>query len=71
MTLDQYLKLEGSLSLTQLSHDVSISKGRLSQLRESTDWPPDLALRVESATAGIVNASMISPTVALARGVPA
>ena len=67
MTLDQYLKTQGVRALTSLSEKVSVSKGRLSQLRNSTDWPADLALKVEAATDGALDASELSPTIALAR----
>lgn len=67
MTLDEYLASEGSKSLTELSADVGISKSRLSQLRKATDWPPELALKVERATSGAVCASRISAVVAAAR----
>lgn len=67
MTLDTYLAAEGAKSLTALSQEVGISKGRLSQLRKATDWPPELALKVEKATEGAVSASEISPVIAEAR----
>lgn len=66
-TLSQYLETEGAKSLTALSAEIGISKGRLSQLRDATDWPPELALNVERATAGALDASMLSPVVARAR----
>ena len=49
-TLDEYLKRPGAVSLTDLSAKVGISKGRLSQLRSETDWPPDIALKIEAET---------------------
>jgi DNA-binding transcriptional regulator YdaS (Cro superfamily) len=67
MTLDAYLHADGSKSLTALSVEVGISKSRLSQLRENINWPPELALKVEHATGGAVDASAISPVVATAR----
>lgn len=67
MTLDTYLKRDDAKSLTALSVEIGVSKGRLSQLRDALDWPPDLALRIEDATAGALNASLLSPTVAKAR----
>ncbi len=67
MTLDAYLKLEGSKTLTALAVELGISKGRLSQLRDIVDWPPELALKAETATDGALNASLISPVVARAR----
>lgn len=67
MTLDGYLRLAGSKSLTELANEIGVSKGRLSQLRDAIDWPPELALKAEMATAGVVNASGISPIVARAR----
>lgn len=67
MTLDTYLGREGSKSLTALALEVGISKGRLSQLRHVTDWPPEIALKVEKATEGALSASDLSPVVAKAR----
>ena len=67
MTLDTYLAQPNAKSLTALALEVGISKGRLSQLRHKTDWPPELALKVEQATDGAINASWLSHTVATAR----
>jgi hypothetical protein len=67
MTLSQYFKRNGALSLGELSQKLNVSKGRLSQLRESTDWPPDLALKAEEHTAGALDASELSPIIARAR----
>ncbi len=69
MTLDAYLKSADAMSLTALAREVGVTKGRLSQLRKVTDWPPELAMKVESATAGKLDASKLSPTVARAREV--
>lgn len=67
MTLDAYLKQAGAVSLTELSGAIGISKGRLSQLRNATEWPPELALKVEEATQGALDAANLSPVVAKAR----
>lgn len=67
-TLDTYLKSPGAKSLTALSAELDISKGRLSQLRNADEWPPELALKVEQATAGALNAAKLSHLVAKARG---
>lgn len=67
MTLDTYLASSGAKSLTALSAAVGISKGRLSQLRNSTDWPPEVAMKVEKATDGALDAGVLSPVVAQAR----
>lgn len=67
MTLDTYLSTEGAKSLTALSAEIGISKGRLSQLRNATEWPPELALKVEEATQGKLDASALSKVVAMAR----
>lgn len=67
MTLSQYLERDGAPSLTDLSAKLSVSKGRLSQLRDSLDWPPDLALKVEAETGGALDASRLSPIIARAR----
>ncbi len=67
MTLDTYLSRDGAKSLTALSIEIGVSKGRLSQLRNLTEWPPELALKVEQATDGILSASELSTVVASAR----
>lgn len=67
MKLSQYLEREGSPSLTDLSARLGVSKGRLSQLRDSNDWPPDLALKVEKETSGALDASELCPIIARAR----
>lgn len=67
MTLSEYLKREGAESLTDLSAKLGISKGRLSQLRNEPEWPPELALRAETATGGLLNAAALSPIIAQAR----
>jgi len=67
MTLDAYLSTPGAHSLTKLAAEAGVSKSRLSQLRESKNWPPDLALRIEDATAGALSASELSPIIAQAR----
>lgn len=66
-TLDAYLRREGATTLTKLSEAMGVSKSRLSQLRESTDWPPQLALNAERATDGKLNAGDLSPIVRDAR----
>lgn len=67
MTLSEYLQAPDAPSLTDLSVKLGISKGRLSQLRDATDWPPDLALKAEEETNGALNAAELSPTIARAR----
>jgi len=67
MTLDAYLKRPDAMSLTQLATEMGVSKGRLSQLRNSTDWPPELALVAESKTGGALSASILSALIAKAR----
>lgn len=67
MTLDAYLSADGAKSLTALSAEIGISKGRLSQLRHATEWPPELAMKVETATDGALSASILSSVVAQAR----
>ena len=67
MTLLDYLKQPGALTRTELCAELGISQGRLSQLRDKVDWPPELALKIERATGHAVSASAISPIVKLAR----
>ena len=67
MTLHTYLSRKGAKTLTALAAEMRVSKGRLSQLRNSTDWPAELAMAAEAATGGALNASQLSPTIARAR----
>lgn len=67
MNLATYLDRPSAKSLTALATEIGVSKGRLSQLRTSTDWPPELALKVEAVTGGAVSASDICPVIAQAR----
>jgi plasmid maintenance system antidote protein VapI len=67
MTLDAYLNQPDALSLTDLAAAISISKGRLSQIRGGEPCTPDLALRIEAATNGAVSASDLSHIIARAR----
>lgn len=67
MTLSQYLETDGAPSLTDLSAKLGISKGRLSQLKSEDEWPPDIALKIEAATDGAIDASTLSTIIARAR----
>lgn len=67
MTLSQFLDTGGAPSLTDLAEKIGISKGRLSQLRDSVEWPPDLALKAEEQTKGALDAARLSPIIARAR----
>lgn len=55
------------MSASQLAEKIGVSKARVSQLRDSKNWPAELALAVERETAGAVSASDLSPIVAQAR----
>lgn len=66
-TLSAYLARPGAMTLTRLADEIGVTKGRLSQLRDSQNWPPDLALVAESKTGGALNAALLSPIVARAR----
>jgi len=66
-TLDTYLDRDGSKKLTALAAAVGISKGRLSQLRNATEWPPELAMKIEKETGGALDAGALSSIVAQAR----
>lgn len=65
MTLNDYLTRKGAKSLTELALELGVSKGRLSQLRHETEWPPELAMKLEVATG--MDAGALSPIVAQAR----
>ena len=66
MTLDAYLNQPGKKA-SDLAKAIGISKGRLSQIRTAGSCPPDIALKIEAATAKAVSASTLSHTIALAR----
>lgn len=68
-TLDDYLRRKGSKRVTDLAAELSVTPGRVSQLRNATEWPADLALKIEEATGGYLNASHLSETIAKARAV--
>jgi DNA-binding transcriptional regulator YdaS (Cro superfamily) len=67
MTLDAYFKQPDAKSLTDLAAAIGVSKGRLSQIRGGERCPPELALRIETATSGAVSASALSHIIAQAR----
>lgn len=67
MTFAEYLARDDAKSLTQLATDIGVSTGRLSQLKSVTDWPPSLALDVEAATDGLLDAGELSPVIKRAR----
>lgn len=67
MTLHQYLELPEALSRGELCEALGVSQGRLSQLRHSTAWPPELALKAEEATGGLLSANDLSAVIAKAR----
>lgn len=67
MNLDAYFKQSDAKSLTDLAALVGVSKGRLSQIRGGEKCPPELALKIETATGGIVSASALSHVIAQAR----
>jgi DNA-binding transcriptional regulator YdaS (Cro superfamily) len=66
MTLDAYLKQDG-IKAGDLAAAIGVSKGRLSQIRGGQTCPPELALKIEAATNGVVSASALSHVIALAR----
>lgn len=67
LSLSQFLDTAGAPSLTDLAEKIGISKGRLSQLKSETDWPPDIALKIEAATNGAIDASAVSTIIQRAR----
>ncbi len=70
MSLKSYLASEGALTLTSLSVEIGVSKGRLSQLKGADEWPAELALKAERATAGALDASALSRIIREARTRP-
>jgi len=66
-TLDDYLRRKGAKRVTDLSLELDVTPGRVSQLRHETAWPPGLALKIERATDGYLDASKLSRVIAEAR----
>lgn len=67
MDLNAYFKQTNAKSLTDLAALIGVSKGRLSQIRGGEKCPPELALKIETATGGAVSASALSHVIAQAR----
>lgn len=68
MTLQDYLDRPDALSRSELCEALGISNGRFSQLKnDGKDWPPELALKAEEATGGLLSASDLSGIIAQAR----
>lgn len=67
MTLSQYLARPDAPTLTDLSKRMGVTAGRLSQLRDSTEWPATIALEAEKHTGGELDAGKLSPVIARAR----
>ena len=67
MDLETYLARPDAMNMTALSSAIGVTKARLSQLRNSRDWPPHLALKVEAQTGGLIDASALSPIILEAR----
>lgn len=55
------------MNASQLAAAIGISKGRMSQLKDKP-WPPELALVAERVTSGALDAGVLSPVIAEARG---
>ncbi len=66
-TLADYLSTPNAPTLTDLSARCGVTPGRLSQLRDDLDWPPEIALKVEEQTDGALDAARLSPLIARAR----
>ena len=66
-TLDDYLRRKDAKRVTELSQELGVTAGRISQLRNATEWPPELALKIETATNGFLSASKLSQVIAAAR----
>lgn len=69
MDFAQYLASDHALSLTEIANRTGVSLGRISQLKRSGAWTPEMALAVEQATDGVVDASQLNDTIKRARSV--
>jgi DNA-binding transcriptional regulator YdaS (Cro superfamily) len=66
MDLTAYLNQPGNKA-ADLAKAIGVSDGRLSQIKGGQPCPPELALKIEAATNGVVSASALSHVIALAR----
>ena len=67
-TIDDFLILKPSrMPLKELAERCKVSSGRISQLRHAQTIPPELALDLEDATEGFLDAAELSPVIARAR----
>lgn len=67
MDLKQYLESEGALTALALSRIVGVTPGRITHVKVGMGCSPDLALKIEEATGGLVDAGKIAPVVKKAR----
>lgn len=67
MDFTEYLARDDAKSLTQLAEETGVSLSRLSQLKGKGGWTAELALDIERATGGLVDAGRLSATVKRAR----
>ncbi len=66
MNLATYLDQPENKAI-DLARAIGVSNGRLSQIKGGEPCPPELALKIEAATKGVVSASALSHVIALAR----
>jgi DNA-binding transcriptional regulator YdaS (Cro superfamily) len=66
MTLDHYLKAETG-RLTRLAAACGVTPGRITQIRQGAGCSATLALKIEAATVGIIDAATLSKDVASVR----
>lgn len=68
MDIHRYFKRDGAMNRSRLAEAIGISKGRMTQLCEKgAEWPPELALKAEAATDGILDAGALSDIIRRAR----
>jgi len=68
--IDDFLRLKHSMSVKALAEACNVSPGRISQLRHADSVPPELALDLEVATGGFLDAGDLSPVIKRARTFP-
>lgn len=67
MTLREYFERKNSVSLADMANMLDVTEARVRQIRASNVAPPNVALKIERITSGLVNASDLSAVIAEAR----
>lgn len=67
MTLREYFERKNSLSVRDMANMLNLTSARVRQIRTSNEAPPNIALKIERITQGLVSASDLSSVIKEAR----